>query len=400
ADGAVPLVGAGRGNRVEHDHRQRRPQRHVHPQRFRNAAVTEQQEQHRHQDGATADPKQPRQHASGRPAQEIKDQVLQHVTPSPFSTKRFMLLHRRQPFKHPMQACRKLNVADRRLVMMQAEFPHEPGLIYLNHAGVAPLPRRAAEAVRAFAAEAATRGARNYPRWLAVEASLRQRLARLLGTPSSDDIALVKNTSEGLSMVAYGLDWQPGDAVIINNHEFPSNRIVWESLAQRFGVDVRDVDLDAAPTPEDALIDALDARARLLAVSSVQFGSGLRMDLVRLAQACRSNGTLLCVDAIQSLGALRLDVASLQADFVIADGHKWMLGPEGLGVFYSRPEARERLKLTQYGWHMVEQAGDFDRRAWEVASSARRFECGSPNMLGIHALEASLALLEEVGLAE
>ncbi len=284
--------------------------------------------------------------------------------------------------------------------MMQAEFPHEPGLIYLNHAGVAPLPRRAAEAVRAFAAEAATRGARNYPRWLAVEASLRQRLARLLGTPSSDDIALVKNTSEGLSMVAYGLDWQPGDAVIINNHEFPSNRIVWESLAQRFGVEVRDVDLDAAPTPEDALIDALDARARLLAVSSVQFGSGLRMDLVRLAQACRSNGTLLCVDAIQSLGALRLDVASLQADFVIADGHKWMLGPEGLGVFYSRPEARERLKLTQYGWHMVEQAGDFDRRAWEVASSARRFECGSPNMLGIHALEASLALLEEVGLAE
>ncbi|NLO79016.1 MAG: aminotransferase class V-fold PLP-dependent enzyme [Xanthomonadaceae bacterium] len=283
---------------------------------------------------------------------------------------------------------------------MQAEFPHEPGLIYLNHAGVAPLPRRAAEAVRAFAAEAATRGARNYPRWLAVEASLRQRLARLLGTPSSDDIALVKNTSEGLSMVAYGLDWQPGDAVIINNHEFPSNRIVWESLAQRFGVEVRDVDLDAAPTPEDALIDALDARARLLAVSSVQFGSGLRMDLVRLAQACRSNGTLLCVDAIQSLGALRLDVASLQADFVIADGHKWMLGPEGLGVFYSRPEARERLKLTQYGWHMVEQAGDFDRRAWEVASSARRFECGSPNMLGIHALEASLALLEEVGLAE
>lgn len=284
--------------------------------------------------------------------------------------------------------------------MTQAEFPHEPGLIYLNHAGVAPLPRRAAEAVRAFAAEAATRGARNYPRWLAVEASLRQRLARLLGTPSSDDIALVKNTSEGLSMVAYGLDWQPGDAVIINNHEFPSNRIVWESLAQRFGVEVRDVDLDAAPTPEDALIDALDARARLLAVSSVQFGSGLRMDLVRLAQACRSNGTLLCVDAIQSLGALRLDVASLQADFVIADGHKWMLGPEGLGVFYSRPEARERLKLTQYGWHMVEQAGDFDRRAWEVASSARRFECGSPNMLGIHALEASLALLEEVGLAE
>src|SRR5690606_20940432 len=204
---------------------------------------------------------------------------------------------------------------------------------------------------------------------------------------------------EGLSMAAYGLDWPPGDAVIISDHGFPSNRIVWESRARRFGVEVRDVDLDAAPPPEDALIDALDARARLLAVSSVQFGSGLRMDLVRLAQACRSNGTLLCVDAIQSLGAMRLDAASLEADFVIADGHKWMLGPEGLGVFYSRPEARDRLQLSQYGWRMVEGAGDFDRGEWQVAGSARRFECGSPNMLGIFALEASLSLLEEVGLA-
>jgi selenocysteine lyase/cysteine desulfurase len=165
-------------------------------------------------------------------------------------------------------------------------------------------------------------------------------------------------------------------------------------------VEVRDVDLDGSADPEATLIAALDERVKLLPISSVQYASGLRMDLERLGAACRQRNILFCVDAIQSLGALRMDVAALQADFVIADGHKWMLGPEGLGVFYSRPEARERLQLNQFGWHMLEGAGDFDRVEWQIAASAQRFECGSPNMLAIAALEASLSLLEEVGLAE
>jgi selenocysteine lyase/cysteine desulfurase len=283
--------------------------------------------------------------------------------------------------------------------MDSIEFPHAPDLIYLNHAGVSPWPQRTAQAICSFATENAWSGARHYPNWLRVDARLRQRLARLLNAPSTDDIALVKNTSEGLSFVAYGLDWQAGDAVVINNHEFPSNRMVWESLSRRFGVEVRDVDLDASDDPEGALIAALDRRVKLLAISSVQYASGLRMDLERLGNACRKHGVLFCIDAIQSLGALRMDVAALEADFVIADGHKWMLGPEGLGVFYSRPQARERLQLTQFGWHMAQDAGNYDRRDWEVAASARRFECGSPNTLGIFGLEASLSLLEEIGMA-
>ncbi len=284
--------------------------------------------------------------------------------------------------------------------MTETEFPHEPDLIYLNHAGVSPWPRRTAEAVQRFAEANLREGARDYPAWLEVEAALRGRLARLINAPSSSDIALVKNTSEGLSLVAYGLDWQAGDAVVINKQEFPSNRIVWESLRARYGVEVRDVDLNNAETPEAALCAALDQRVKVLAVSSVQYGSGLRMDLERLAEACRRTGTLLCVDGIQSLGALRFDAQALNADFVIADGHKWMLGPEGIGLFYSRPEARDRLRLNQFGWHMVAAAGDFDRKDWEPARDARRFEAGSPNMVGIHGLEASLSLLEEIGAAE
>ena len=276
------------------------------------------------------------------------------------------------------------------------EFPLSDGLIYLNHAAVGVWPRRTAEAVKHFAGENMQQGAQDYPRWMQCEQSLRRRLAWLLGAPSPDDIALVKNTSEGLSLIAAGLEWQSGDNVVSTDQEFPSNRIVWESLAGQ-GVEFRQADISGAD-PEAAIIACMDQRTRLLSVSSVQFASGLRLDVERLGMASRERGILFCIDAIQSLGALRFDAVACAADFVVADGHKWMLGPEGLAVFYSHPAARDRLKLKQYGWHMIEHAGNFDRLDWEAASSARRFEPGSPNMLGIHALDASLSLFKEVGM--
>ncbi len=275
------------------------------------------------------------------------------------------------------------------------EFPQPDDLIYLNHAGVSPWPRRTCEAVKRFAEENLRYGGTFYPRWLRTEARLREALAELIHAPSPDDIALVKNTSEALSMVAYGLDWQAGDNVVIPACEFPSNRIVWASLAP-LGVEVREVEL--GHDPEGALMDRVDDRTRLLSVSAIQYRDGLRMDAGRLGAFCRERGVLFCVDAIQAVGAVAFDVRAIQADFAMADGHKWMLAPEGLGFFYTTPQARERLALRQYGWHMVEDAGDFERRDWQVAKSARRFECGSPNMLGIHALEASLSLLLEVGM--
>jgi selenocysteine lyase/cysteine desulfurase len=122
------------------------------------------------------------------------------------------------------------------------------------------------------------------------------------------------------------------------------------------------------------------------------------MDLARLGQACKTQNTLFCVDAIQSLGVLTMDVEAIKADFVMADGHKWLLAPEGLAVFYSRESARKQLKNNEFGWHMVEGLYDFDSQDWRETESARRFECGSPNMLCIHALHASLSLLLEIGM--
>ena len=278
------------------------------------------------------------------------------------------------------------------------EFPQIDGLRYLNHAAVAPWPRRATEAVAAFAQQNMTLGARDYPQWLAVETRLRARLTRMLNAPTSADIALVKNTSEALSFVAFGLDWKPGDQIVISDEEFPSNRVVWEALEPK-GVEVIQVSLKG-DDPEGALLAACGPKVRLMAISAVQYASGLRLDLRRLGEGCEERGVLLCIDAIQQLGAMPFDVQQYRCAIAMADGHKWLLGPEGLGVFYCRSDLRPTLKLHEYGWHMLEHAGDYDRTDWQPARSARRFECGSPNLLGAMALEASLSLLEEVGMTE
>lgn len=279
-------------------------------------------------------------------------------------------------------------------------FQLSDAIIYLNHAAVAPWPTSTAEAVCRFAQENALQGAQDYPRWLETEATLRQQVADLVGADSAASIALVKNTSEALSFVAFGLPWQAGDNIVISNEEFPSNRIVWEAVADRFDVELRQVDLHGHDSPEAAVMAACDARTRLVSISSVQYASGLRMDIPVLGKHCRDSDILFCVDAIQSVGALVTDVVAMGADFVMADGHKWLLGPEGLGFFYVRPESLDKLQLNEFGWHMVAHPHDFDRRDWQPAPDARRFECGSPNMLGVHALTASIGVLEEQGMAQ
>lgn len=281
--------------------------------------------------------------------------------------------------------------------MKHPEFPLTNELIYLNHAAVAPWPKRTSAAVIQFAEQNCQFGSHYYLDWLKKENEIRRQLQTLLNAPSANDIALVKNTSEALSFVAFGLPWQAGDNIVSSNEEFPSNRLPWQALAER-GVEFREADLHSAATPEDALFALVDGNTRLLTISSIQFASGLRMDLERIGEFCKQRGILFCIDAIQSLGAVQFDVQAYQADFVMADGHKWLFGPEGLGVFYTNPAARDRLKLSQYGWHMMKDTHNYENLPWEIHPGARRFECGSPNMLGIHALSASLSLLLETGM--
>jgi len=280
---------------------------------------------------------------------------------------------------------------------VQAYFQLDDDVIHLNHAAVAPWPLQTAQAVKAFAEENARQGSKDYDLWLLREKDLRKRLAQLINAASTDEIALLKNTSEGLSLIAYGLPWKSGDNIVIPAEEFTSNRIVWQSL-ERFGVEARLIPVSNVKDPEQALIDAIDSNTRLMSCSSVQYATGLRLDLARLGHACKQSDTLYCVDAIQSIGALQFDVQACQADFVVADGHKWMLGPEGSALFYCRKTLIGQLELKQYGWHMVQDVSDFNKKDWQPNETAQRFECGSPNMTGIVALHASVGLLLDIGM--
>lgn len=282
--------------------------------------------------------------------------------------------------------------------MEEQELPiTRPGLIYLNHAAVSPWPLRTVRAVTDFARENHAAGAEAYPKWMLKEQQLRRQLKQLINAPSIEDVALVKNTSEAISFVAAGLDWHPGDRIITAKGEFPSNWIPWDALRAR-GVEVVAVDILNAEDPETALFAAVDDRTRVLAISSVQFASGFRLHLQRIGRALKPTKTLFLVDAIQSLGVFPIDVQEDAIDLLMADGHKWLLAPEGLGIFYVSAAAREMIEPTQFGWHMVEHPGHFDSSQWQPARSARRYECGSPNMLGIHALSASLSFLLEIGI--
>jgi cysteine desulfurase/selenocysteine lyase len=283
--------------------------------------------------------------------------------------------------------------------LLTNEFALSADICYLNHAAIAPWPKRTVAAVQRFAQENGESGSRYYARWLDVEQRLRQQLAQLVNAGGVDEIALLKNTSEALSVVAWGMDWSSGDQVIISNQEFPSNRIVWQSL-RPLGVEVVEVNISDTDEPETAIIRGINPRTRLVSLSSVQYSSGLALDLALVGAACRDHGVAFCVDAIQSLGVKPFDVQDCQADFIVADGHKWMLGPEGLALFYCNQAWLDRLSLRQFGWHMVDAMGDYARPDWQPARTARRFECGSPNMLGIHALHASLGLLLATGIPD
>jgi selenocysteine lyase/cysteine desulfurase len=276
-------------------------------------------------------------------------------------------------------------------------FPVTQTLAYLNHAGVAPISTRVAEALARYTMEATHKGAFDYARAYDAEIErVRGRAAELIGA-GSDEIAFVKNTSEGLGIVAAGLDWQRGDRVVVCDLEYPSNVYAWWSLRPR-GVETVMLRGRDGALPIESVEEALaHPRTRLLALSSVEFGSGARNDLATLGRLCRERGVLFCVDAIQSLGCFPLDVGQCHIDFLAADGHKWLLSVEGCGLFFCRRALLERLTPRVVGWRSVTHNLDFDRYHFELQPGAGRFEEGTPNTSGIFALGAAIDLLLELG---
>ncbi|HUA20097.1 MAG TPA: aminotransferase class V-fold PLP-dependent enzyme [Bryobacteraceae bacterium] len=274
------------------------------------------------------------------------------------------------------------------------EFPVTKSLIYLNHAAVAPLPKRSAEAMQTWAREALDWGALHYGKWLDTYEALRVAAAKLIGAQRSE-IALVKNTSEGISTVATGLEWRPGDRVVAFREEFPANYFPWKRLeANRCIVEWLSV--------HDPLekIDSACTGARLLAISFVQYLSGFRADLNAIGEICRRRRCFFFVDAIQGLGAFPLDVEAAHIDALAADGHKWMLGPEGCGILYVRKDRQDSILPHEFGWTNVAGYHDYASRDMTLRGDAGRYECGTLNTIGCYGLLASLELLLEAGIGQ
>jgi len=274
-------------------------------------------------------------------------------------------------------------------------FPVTRQWVYLNHAAIGPIPAYVRQASLEYLDEITHHGARH---WLETAERL-ESLRRLLGgfiRVRPEEIAFTRNVSEGISILANGLDWRPGENVVLPAIEFPANVYPWLNLG-RLGVQVRFVPLRDGAFTADDVARQIDGATRVVSVSAVQFLNGFRADLEALGALCREREVLFCVDAIQQLGAAPLDAGRAGIDFLACGSHKWLMAGEGSGFIFCRQELLERLHPAATGWMGVRQWEDFLDYRLEFPDSARRFETGNPSVFGLRNLSASLDYIDRIG---
>ncbi len=278
-----------------------------------------------------------------------------------------------------------------------SEFPIKEQYAFLNHASVAPIPASTQAAISQFAQVAADEGPANYTGWVHGMTRAREAAGQMISA-EPDDICFVKNTNHGLLIVANSINWEPGDNVVGLEHEFPANILPWKNLS-RLGVEFRMVPERPDYTYSvDDILARIDSRTRLLAVSWVEYATGFRNDIEKLAAICRERNIMFSLDAIQGLGVLPINVTKLGVDFFMADGHKWLLAPEGAGILYVRRDRIAEMNESMCGWCGVKNPQDYDNTDQPYKPTARRFEEGSHNLMSIIALGASMRLLLDAGM--
>ena len=279
----------------------------------------------------------------------------------------------------------------------RSEFPVTETYVYMNHAGVAPLSRRVQDVMAGFIDDATFHGAVHAEDWAETAEACRLAAAQFINA-NVTEIAFMKNTTQGILIAANGINWQTGDNVVTTAVEFPANIYPWWSLKERYGVDTRMVpERDGRICIED-ITSAVDERTRVLTISHVEFASGFRNDIAALGKLCRERDIWFVVDAIQGLGVIEMDVKSCNIDILAADGHKWLLAPEGAAIFYCADERREQLINTNIGWASVVNPRDFLTYDLTQSSDATRFEEGSYNSVGLYGLKAAIDLLQDIGI--
>ncbi len=280
---------------------------------------------------------------------------------------------------------------------MREQFEVVQEIAYFNHAGVSPLPRRCRSYMEGYLDELCGRGAFNYPGYVLESlAKTRTAAARLLGT-RPERVFFVRSTTQGLGIAVTGIPFEEGDNVVLVKGEFPANQRPWMPL-RRKGVELRFVEQRNGRVEIDDIALAIDSRTRAVSVSFVQFLSGFRIDLAAVAELCCKRDALCIVDAIQGLGAFPLDVEKTGIDFLSADSHKWLLGPEGAGIGYASDRAIERIEPALEGWLSVERPFDFFDLEQPLKPTAARYEEGAYNNAGLAGMRGSLEVLLEAGI--
>ncbi len=269
-----------------------------------------------------------------------------------------------------------------------------PEWAYFDHAAVGPLSKPAAEAIALFAAQAAQQGDTVWPEWAAKVEHLRKQFAGLLNC-DGNEICLIPNTTTGINLVAEGWPWQKGDSVVLPEGEFPSNLFPWQNQ-QAKGVKVRMAPRHNGEVTVESLISQVDDTTRMISVSWVGYASGFRIDLEKLVEQAHQRGVLVFLYAIQGLGIYPLDLKKIPVDFLAADGHKWLLGPEGAGVAMIAKRHLDQLRCLNVGWGSVKNSFNYAAPSLELRDSAARFEAGSANMIGTTALSASLQMILDI----
>ena len=275
-------------------------------------------------------------------------------------------------------------------------FPALSKWVYLNSAAVAPPPSIATDAVRKQLADVSENGSLNYSEWVKTKGRCRNLVAEMLNV-RIEQVAFLRNTSDGFAVAANGIPWKAGDNIVSFEGEFPANFYPWRSVRDRFGVELklcREID---GRVDIDQMLSFIDSDTRLVTISAVQFASGFRADLERVGDAARKVGALFAVDIIQAFGAMPLDLSGLQVDIAAGASHKWLCSPEGCGIFVMSDRALEVVEPTLVGWISVEDPWDFADREQKYKEGALALESGTGPASLFYGLEQSLTLIKETG---
>ena len=281
---------------------------------------------------------------------------------------------------------------------IRALFPAAERYTYLNSAAVSPLPWMAVEAVRQQLADVAENGSVNFFDWVETKNRARKLIASMLGV-ESDQVAFVRNTSDAFASIANGLPWSAGDNIVSFAEEFPANFYPWRRIRDKYAVDLRLASIrEHGGFDHDEIQSLIDVNTRVVTVSAVQYATGFKADLRRIGEAARAVDALFCVDVIQALGAMPIDLERDLVDAACGASHKWLCAPEGCGFLYLSDRARSRVEPTLTGWISVEDPWDFASREQDVKSNALAWESGTNASALFYGLEQSLSVLIAVGL--